>query len=285
MSEKIVHSATLQTRSDANSIGSMLRHIAEGNETSFEVVEMAEGGQELKVSRRQLQPEPPELAPLARSPVANHTFHTIDTFQAYLQEFGGENTVVVADCSSLIATASLDERQEEGGIVLVQYQPAFHPVFDRWRRYFETPRKVLDFAHFALENRRQIVRPDGKELSLLMSQLKMSKSIEMAEGRGPKAINGVMVTIEISGVKKEMPTPLPDSVSIQTPIFLEGPSVEVDFDLLVFERNGEIMVTGTNPDATAAVADSFIENIREMQLAKGLVTFGASAYASQKTLQ
>ena len=61
-------------------ISKLLRNVAEGEETAFEVSDLlsADGdmeGRRLEIGRRKLQPEKQDLPELARSPVACHTFY------------------------------------------------------------------------------------------------------------------------------------------------------------------------------------------------------------------
>lgn len=268
-----------EQNNSGDTLGHLIRNFEEGTETVFDVKESVDGGK-LSVERRRLRPEPPELPPLARAGVANHCFHTIDSVVAYVSEFKSEHTVIIADALTNEAAITLDELVNEDNQTTLVYRPAFHPVFAMWRKFFGVPQPVLDFAMFAMENRRQIVIPDGRELALLLTQLKMAKSIVVAHGVGPKQINGVMTTVEIRGQKTDTEVPLPDMLTIRTPIFVTDDALDVEFDLLVYEQGGAIMVKGSNPDIAVLVAERFLSGVDELRgsLEGVVVTYGSAKY-------
>lgn len=269
-----------------DTLGHLIRNFEEGSETAFDVKEAIDGTK-LTVERRVLQPEQPELPPLARAGIPDHCFHTIDSVVAYVGEYKTEHTVIVADALKNEAAITLDELVNEDDQTILMYRPAFHPVFSMWKSFFQVPRPVLAFAMFCMENRRQIVVPDGRELAMLLTQLKMAKSIVVAHGVGPKQINGIMTTVEIRGQKTDTEMPLPEMLTIRTPIFVTDDAQDVEFDLLVYEEKGEILVKGSNPDIATLVAERFLSGIDQIkgQLEGVIVTHGSAKYRKVNELK
>lgn len=264
-------------------IGSLLRRAPEGQETVFDIANETDGEgnpkRSVSITRRIVHPEHPTLPPLRRSRRAAHRFSTADSVANYINQYGCERTVVVADANKLEATIILDESEEFGDVIELSFAPMFHPVFNKWNSYFAKPVEIEEFAQFVMENRRQVQNPDGRELALMLSQVKLAKNVTIQRGKGAKVVNGVTMAVEIAGVKHDVEEQFPDSITINTPIFLEDEPVNVEFDLLVFERHDEVYVTLTNPEISGLVVERFMANISDIRetLNHGLVTYGSAA--------
>jgi len=93
---------------DLGAVCSFIRDVAEGDEHVLEITQQMldpngnDDGQPKKVTfqmqKRKLQPEPSPLPRRQESPPRGHVFYDTEGFCAYVQKYGGENTVIMADC-------------------------------------------------------------------------------------------------------------------------------------------------------------------------------------------
>lgn len=246
--------------------------------TVFEVIEAVEGqGKRLEVCHIADKPQPlPPVPSPAR--LRAHEFNDIEGLGHYLQVYGSERTVVLADVQQLTACISLNEENGEGGFETVTFKPVFHPAFATWMKIVGQTLPVLDFASFVMANRRFV--EDGRSLAILFSQMRMSKKIEIAQGRGKKALNGIMVSVEIGGTRSEEFQELPETLFINVPVFLQSEPWRVELDLLVFERDNDIYVSISANDVETVRANQFIADITRLREKMGefypdmAVTFG-----------
>jgi hypothetical protein len=259
---------------------------AEANrKTVFEVVENLEkGGKRLEVSFIDQKPVPVEPVPSPAKKRA-HEFNDIEGLGAYLQKYGTDATVVLGDVNALEARVSLSEWEGDGGHEVLTYKPVFHPAFATWMQIVGRTIPVLDFASFVMANRRFV--EGGRSLALLFSQMRASKQIEIAQGKGKKAINGVMVTIEISGTRTEEFQELPETLAINVPVFLQSETSRVELDLLVSEKNNEIYVSVSASDVDVVKANQFIADIKSLaaMLPKVNCTFGKIGFKEGEFLR
>lgn len=246
-------------------VSELLRKVTEGNETILDV--NAQGG--LKVSQRKLQPEVPEYMdepPIARANARDHVFHDVDAFCEYLKVEGSkDSTLVLADAKSRTVTAILDENSETDREI-IRLNAIEHPLFTPWGGMLDRACPVLDFAMHCMKHRRAVIEPDGKELALTFSQLKMSKSISIATGVGKKSLNGVMTEVNIGGEVRGYAVELPESITIECPLFIGTAPQRIDIDLLVTDQGTSIVVVAVAPDVEAqriAAFEQFVSTIRE----------------------
>lgn len=264
---------------DSVSVESLIRVVPEGQETVFDL--LGEGGQSVKtieVRRRQLQPESPlpTREPLiARAEARDHLFHDLATFAAYIKREAEmaeslENAIVLADVEAREIVCVVDESSESD-----REQFAFvateHPLFKPWSAILNKPIPALEFALHCQRLRRTIVEPDGRELALLFSQIRMAKSITVAQGVGKKAINGVMVELDIAGTKQGQLVELPDSITIETPLFIGSEAIAIEIDLLVAEKNDSVLVYATAPDVEAKQIEAFESIVGQIREQSGLL--------------
>lgn len=240
------------------SIESLIRVVPEGRETVFDL--MDEGGEvvrTLRVGSRELQPEPPEAPVVAPARARCHTFYDADAFAAYLnREAASAKSIALADFESQSIVAVLDEGSEEDREqVSLKAKP--HPLLQPWLSMIGNIVPVTEFALFIMKNRRTIIEPDGRELAMVFSQVKMSKSLQIHTGVGKKAINGVVATVEIAGQKQDQVIELPETISLQLPLYLGTEPQVIELDLLVTEHRDQAVVCVTAADLEVKRVEAF----------------------------
>jgi hypothetical protein len=249
----------------------LIRRVPEGQETIFDL--MAEGGErvrKIEISRRKLQPEAPVQMPepeVARAKARSHVFHDVATFSRYInRESSAEDcSIVLADVQARQIVCVLHE-DEDTDRESVSFAATDHPLFKPWLGMLNKPIDATEFALFCQKYRRTIIQPNGKELALVFSQIRMAKTVTVAQGVGKKALNGVMVEIEIAGQKQDSLIDLPDSITIKCPLFIGSEPLEIEIDLLVAEKNNQVVVYATAPDIEAKQVEAFesiVEKVRE----------------------
>ena len=281
---------SVQIPVDSATIQHLIRQIPEGQETIFDFV--GEGGESVKkveVSRRVLQPEVPELPvemPIARAKKRCHTFNDIDTFADYLiREASADRSIILADVDRREIIAVLDETnpldREQ-----VRLKAIEHPLFTPWSEVIQESIPVLDFALFIMQHRRAVTDPDGRELALLFSQVKMSKAITVMSGVGKKSINGIIAEVEIQGERKGMPMELPETITVNLPLFVGTSPQEIEIDLLVTNRGESVVVYATAADVEQQRIVAFEEMVTKLKAKTGhLVGLGSIAEKNWETLR
>jgi hypothetical protein len=273
---KDVNSMTMDT------IGDLLRKVSDGHETVFDLSEEADGGTRISIERRQLQPERiviDEDLPLARDPARAHVFHDIAALGEYCNRWAIDKQSLALACyDSQIISVILDESLASGRET-VTFQAKIHPLFAPWAAMLDRPQDVIDFSVFAQKYRRSIVKPDGREVALLFSQIKMSKTVEVFRGKGVKSLNGVMVHIEIGGVKQDNILELPEEIEIECPIFIGADPVRIILDVLVTDRDEEVVVYLTSPDLAEAKVKSFESFVAKLKEAAPCLLVGLGTVA------
>ena len=275
-------------------VGEMLRAVAEGNETVFDIVtsidpETNVGTKRLEVVRRKLMPELPKPFPvpdIARARARNHVFNEVTAFAAYLSRCGGVDTsLILADVNKQIIEAVLDESGEFDR-EHVQLQAVPHPLFTPWATLLNKPIKVMDFSLFIMQNRRAVVQPDGRELAMIFQQIKMSKAVTVNQGAGKKSLNGVMVDVEIAGQKQGMAVELPEDITIHVPLFVGSAPQNVVIDLLVTPGpQDDVLVYCTCADVQSAKMLAFEDMLRQIgDQTEMLVGFGQLDYRDWDTV-
>ncbi|MEL6109855.1 MAG: hypothetical protein AAFU85_27920 [Planctomycetota bacterium] len=270
-------------------LSELIRTVTEGNETIFDVVESIGDGKRLEISRRSAQPHEPVFVdpPVAPAQARCHTFHSIDHFAGYLdREAETDKCVVLADVEAGVIAAVLDEGDEKDReqITFIAKQ---HPLFRPWAKLIGGCHDVREFSLFAMQYRNAINEPDGRELALMFSQIKAAKSVTQHVGIGPKAINGVVIEMQIGSEKHEEPVELPESITIDVPLFLDTDPIQIQLDLLVTDRDGKIVVFVTAPKMEQHRFDVFqgmIERVRS-GIPDVLVGLGSIDHREYRTLK
>jgi len=277
-----------------NVIKDFVREVKLGTENLLSVAkEVNDDGEKLTtiaMQNRQLQPEPPREAALARSPKRAHTFHEAAGLGEYLGKYGGNNTVVLADVRARKMEVVLDESAIDGFEVL-DLIPRIHPLFLAWYGLKEHQVEIKVLAQFLLEHRREITDPDPMTLLADFSQLRGTSKITTESGtvtaKNHHCLNGVMVETTIKGVNNKELVELPNSITVKAPLYLGTEPQDFTFDLTlrVDPNNNEIVAKLTSADLEEAEVNAFeemMQTIRE-QIA-GIAIFGSVEHSEWRTL-
>lgn len=216
-------------------------------------------GLKLEVISRKVAGEEPRAPVRKESPPRDHMFFDIEGFASYVSKYGSRNTVVFADPSESIISCVLDDKAAKG-FETVSYSPLVHPLFRPWQDISSSGNRVtLDFfADFVSSNRRSIVDPAGRDLVLLLAQVKAVVTKEIHRGRGAKSVNGLICKTMVAGVQKDELVELPETIKIFTPLFVGGGKREVEIDVnLGVSEEGEIEVWLACGDLLSVKADEF----------------------------
>lgn len=267
----------------------------EGVETSLQLMKALEGnGQRIEVSMRRLNPEQPELPIRSESAARAHRFFEVRGFIDYVLKFGGKDTVVFADPSRGVVQATLDENAAEGRETVV-FAPMLHPQWEPWDRLLQKPELSLtEFLRHCANNRRGIIEPNARDLVLLFSQIQSCSKVDVAQGHGKTAVNGVLITTTIKGVESQDIGDLPDTIKLLLPIYIGTQPTEIEIDLTLSAKPGEgITITLAAGDLleakfrifTAMCAQFDELKTREMTVTMGSVNEEAWEYLAEKTQQ
>jgi hypothetical protein len=270
-------------------IGELIRSVRQGQETIFDLIgENGASVRRIEVSQRKLQPELPVQMPepdVARALARAHVFNDVEAFSAYLNRNGSKDaSIILADVEeqTIVAVLNEDEMTDREQIVL---QAVEHPLFSPWAKMLGTPIGVVDFALFIMQHRRAVDKPDGRELAMIFSQVKMSKQVTVATGVGKKSLNGVMVDVEIAGEKKGVAVELPESIQISAPLFVGTSPQVIEIDLLVTNMGERVVVYCTATDVESARIAAFEEMIDSIKEQTGqLVGLGQVKHRSWSTV-
>jgi len=273
----------------------LIREAPEGMETAFHVLNQMTGeGKDavpqsvLKIERRTLQAEQPKPPIRRESPPRAHVFRDAQGFSDYLDQYGGEHTVVLADPASGMISAILDERAATG-TETISLSPMIHPTLRPWVDLMAAgPTALEEFVLFLARNRRAVVKPDGKVLALTLSQVRCATTVTLQRGRGAKSVNGLKIATDIQGEKGEELTDLPDVLTLDLPIFVDSAPRKIEFDLtLQATPDGQkIAATLTSADLDAMIVAEFqsmVDTIRG-DGDERVVGLGRPAYAEWKYL-
>lgn len=228
-------------------IAKLIRKVESGSETVFDIKQEGDV-RRVEIIRRKANPEMRTVeAPLARDPARAYIFHDLNSFSEFCnRECDVHHSVILADVDSQKITAVIEMGLDNGREV-VAFEAKIHPLFAPWMALLNKAIPVLDFALFAQRYRRSIVAPNGRDVAMMFSQIKVSKSIEINKGLGAKALNGIMISTEIAGAKKDVMVDLPEEIHLHCPIFIGSDPQTIELDLLVTEVNNSVVVYLTSP--------------------------------------
>lgn len=252
-------------------IAGLLRQAMEGHETTLSVAEELDGnGRRLVVERRQLQPEPKPAPVKTESQRRAHTFYARAGFTDYLLRYGGDDTVILADPSQGKVQAVIDESSKDGKEILT-LEPQAHPRWVPWHNCLGIKMGLLDLLSLARNNRRAIVEPDGRALIYQLSQVQCSTSIVLHMGqasRSREAVNGITIKTKIQGQDDQAHVPLPDSITIETPVHVDEPAQKIELDLVLgAERDGTgvwcQLASADIQEAEIQAFDDLVEQLRQ----------------------
>lgn len=224
--------------------------------------------------KEELPPEPREPRK-AESPKRAHEFHDAASLGDYLKKYGGEDTVVFADVAKEEISAVLNEKADRG-FELLTMKPVVHPLWAPWAAIVGKRLPVLEFAKHVLEHRRSIQKPDGRLVAHDFSQVRAAIKTEVFEGRGPTALNGIVVHTEIKGNTQQKTVELPDEITVRVPIYVGTDAQDVVLDLCVEAQPGTSTVTvlasaGFVAQARVNAFEDMIETLEAAVQEKGAV--------------
>jgi hypothetical protein len=268
-------------------IEEFIRNVGRGQENVVDVCkEMLADGKHDRVTvalqNRVLQPEPPAAPAKRESPRRCHVFHDVGGFAAYLVKYKTANTVILADVANLAITATLDEKAANG-FEVIQLKPAVHPLFAPWQDLLakarsddasdaaDEPMTVGAFCEFVMTNRRAVVAPDARELVLTLSQVRASKKITIDRGKGMKSLNGVVIETLIQGASKDEHVELPDSLTLNVPLFVRTSPKQIEIDLLAVAGDTNVYMKAVSADVDTARVEAFEEMLAECRKIEGVI--------------
>ena len=76
---------------------------------------------------------------------------------------------------------------------------------------------------------------------MMLSQIRVSKKVEAATGFGAESTNGVMIETKIKGQVQSTVVDLPETISIECPVFMDCEPARMEVSLVV-EDAGGVMV-------------------------------------------
>jgi hypothetical protein len=213
--------------------------LSEASPKARSVVEMvqeilSDGGKRIDVTFRR----PVEIPTLAKTPRRSHVFESIHALCNYLEREAKVNAVALLDGSSGEACVVLDEGKADG-VEQVYLKPVLHPLLTPWSAMVGRVIGSQEFLRVVSDNRRTIQSPTAAELISMLRQLRIHSSKTVEVGEGSEAVNGVMVKTTIKGVANETEVGLPQTLSVQCPLFIDAHAREISFDLFVLERKDE----------------------------------------------
>lgn len=260
--------------------------LEEGDRSVFRLVsELSgeEGGEPgakvLEVVRRR-EPLPLDERPHEETPPRAHVFHDALGFAAYIVKEGSGRTIVLADQVGRRMAAVLDEGRPDG-VEVVQMHPQTHPRWAPWAKFCGQTVLLEGLVDFLRDHRATIACAgigEGEEMSsrqlmFVLSQIRCSVSIEVMKGKGATAVNGLMVKTQVRGGPEESePVELPEWIKVRTPVYVGGPQIEIQLDLVV-----EASRDGKEIAARLSASDAREAEIAGFELEVGRVTEGLSA--------
>lgn len=265
----------------APTLANLLRRVTEGSET---VYDMKDG--KLTVERRNLQPESPAAPQHAEAQARAHEFHTHLSLSDYLLKYGSDSTVVYADQIAGKIYAVLHEHDHEDGNrpetarEILTCVPQTHPLWAPWQRIAGTDVDLDTFADLVGKHRRAIVKPSGRDLVFLLSQIRVSVSVEVQKGRGRESVNGLVVTTSVEpGRQQAEKVDFPETLTVRAPLFVGQIATDVELDLTVSaDKEGEVSVhvsAGTVDEARENGFRVMVESLREtLKPINAVVTMG-----------
>lgn len=267
-------------------INHFLNNLTPGLQNILEV-KLEDGVKSVAFGQRALQPEEARAPKRRESPSRKHEFLAAKSLGDYLARYGGPDTVVLRRSDSSIFTffpASSAHGFQSGcgsGFMETVSKPSF--------AFSSRTAQMTRFAAFVAQHRRSVTEPDGRELSLQLSQIRAKVSIEIQRGRGQKALNGIAVKTEIAGTIKSDFVEFPESLTLSVPLFVDTDRKKVELDLcLEAASSGDVLVlvtAGSVDEAKVAAFTEMVEQVRAKLGGKGTLTFGRPAHADWKYLR
>jgi len=255
------------SESQNDSMSKFLRDTPEARESTIAFARkiLDDGKKEavsISLDRKPVTPERLE------SPPRRHICHDADTFAGYISANKTDNTVVLADVAERSIEAVLDDKAAQG-FEVIRLQAQLHPLFVPWNEFLcsaaAEKRTLTDIVDFLLANRRSVIEPEGKALALILSQVKVSKHMEMQTGKGAKCLNGLMISTEITGQDNAEFVQVPEILTVQVPLFVGRRPVKFDVDLLLSAPKEDVLVQVSSPDLVEVMHKEFMEMLESLK--------------------
>jgi hypothetical protein len=267
-------------------VNAHLETLRAGAPTTVELVKkLTDGGKAEKINvtfTRQI--EEPERA---ESPARAHRFYSLSGFVDYLSKYGGGAVTVLADADSGDMAAVLEE-DTPSGFEVISFSPRLHPLYSPWQDSFGLNVAVKDLAQFLIVNRSVVTVPSPDSLVRLFKQVQVSKSVRLMEGNGKEAVNGVMCATKIQGHGDDKATPLPETILIGCPMFVDSEPQTILIDLLLeVHADDHVYATLVSADATVKrvkTIESMLDRLRAA-LPAAIVSLGRLSYRDWNYLQ
>lgn len=281
-----------QTQKDTQ-VNDLLRRISRGNESTIDVVkemipeaDFHEGVRARLVVTEKVTP-PERMESMARA----HVIYDAVSLAEYVGRYGTENTVVFINVTERIIRVALDETATHG-VEQISCRPQYDPRFLPWVALsMQGGMDIQKFADFLRRHRRIIDQPDGRELAMILSQVKTSTKVVMDRGRGRHAINGLVVETTIQGQKASEAVEIPETIVLYTPVFvmtcLEQPYRYIEVDINVYSDGvGEaprIMADIAIPELAEAEVNEFMamEEYLRKELSSDITIVGGEAHRKE----
>ena len=248
-----------------------LRQIGEGDEHCIQIHERiipegedGAGGKQIvfAMQNRRLQPEPPNHPERMETPSRSHVFFEAAGFAAYIEsatgnEEKGGRCLVLADVTAGKIKAVLDDSADEGAEV-VMFCPTPHPHAESWTGLIGEPMTLEQFVLHVLDNRRTIIEPEAGELLMTLRQVRASKNVTIEQGFAAKgALNGVMVETTIQGEVRNQPVELPESLTVEMPLFIGDLPTSFAIDIALSSPGNEVIVRLASSDYEVKRIEAF----------------------------
>ena len=263
-------------------IWDLLSHIPQNKQHAITVKEkLLEGvedgkGREvtLTIKRQGLQPEQPPKPVRAESPKRAHEFHKLDGFIDYLKQNKGEkdnNTIVFANVPNSCMVAVLNDRAADG-FEVIAFCPVMHPLFAPCDAILNQPMPLDDFVQHVVCNRKSIVDPQGKDLVMLLSQVRSSTTVKLHKGVGKHAINGLVLETEVQGEVNQQPVDLPDELVLLMPLYVGTGPARFTVDMIINSVKGgtELEVYCSSADILEQKVKAFDDMANEIAAIEGI---------------
>lgn len=183
----------------------------------------------------------PEKAP---TPRRAHVFSSRKAFIAYAKLVASIRSVFLIDPSSGNGELVIDESVPTGGVEKVQFCPAFSLQFVQWHKLLKNQITFDQFRDLIAERKSEIIDfgidRDGKRDSIavspmrrILNQITVSTAVKVHDGTGNGAINGVTTETKVKAGTQENAFDLPDSITINVPVFADEDGGPVTIDINV----------------------------------------------------
>lgn len=297
-------SDTVEQGKEQNTVEQLVETAEPGIRTTLALADAldADGkkaGRRLIIERHRMIDDPPRAPERAATERREHVFASVGTFIDYLTKYRTPDTVVLASVGghdndgneqAVVMTATLDEKAAHG-VEVVECIPRLHPMFAPWHGMLGRRVTLADFLVFIRANRKAVVEPDGREFVRALSQVTAATSITLHQGKGRDSLNGILVRTRVQGQDATGTVDLPESVTIQLPVFVdEGPvKASVDLYLSVTGGGDGVAVELSSADLNAMMQeaiDAMVERVRDTFGAgnEAVVGYGAPQWAPWKVL-